>query len=125
LEWFSSWVDWDWEHESYPRYEDFAFLPLFAFCFPAVRFILDRFVFEKLGWRLMNGSKNKQASNDNDEESQKRRMRKFKESAWKCVYYLLAEMFALAVTYNEPWFKSTRYFWVGPGDQLWPEQRCK
>nr|XP_016515306.1 PREDICTED: ASC1-like protein [Nicotiana tabacum] len=36
----------NWEYESYPAYEDFAVLPLFAFFFPTVRFLLDRFVFE-------------------------------------------------------------------------------
>lgn len=36
----------DWEYESYPSYEDFAVLPLFAVFFPTVRFLLDRFVFE-------------------------------------------------------------------------------
>lgn len=36
----------DWEHESYPKYEDFIVLPLFALFFPTVRFFLDRFIFE-------------------------------------------------------------------------------
>lgn len=38
--------DIDWEQESYPTYDDFAVLPLFALFFPSVRFFLDRFVFE-------------------------------------------------------------------------------
>jgi hypothetical protein len=29
------------------------------------------------------------------------------------------------VTYNEPWFTTTRNFWVGPGDQVWPDQKIK
>jgi len=45
---------------------------------------------------------------------------KFKESAWKCVYYTTAELLALAVTYNEPWFSQTKWFYLGPGDQTWP-----
>jgi len=31
----------------------------------------------------------------------------------------------LSVTYNEPWFTTTRNFWVGPGDQIWPDQKIK
>jgi ceramide synthetase len=31
----------------------------------------------------------------------------------------------LSVTYNEPWFTTTRNFWVGPGDQIWPDQKVK
>lgn len=55
----------------------------------------------------------------------KKKIRKFKESAWKCVYFLSAEIFALAATYDEPWFTDTRYFWVGPGNQIWPDQKIK
>uniref|UniRef100_A0A2N9GSQ9 TLC domain-containing protein n=1 Tax=Fagus sylvatica TaxID=28930 RepID=A0A2N9GSQ9_FAGSY len=47
-----------------------------------------------------------------------KKMRKFKESAWKCIYYLSAEIFALSVTFNEAWFTNTIYFWVGPGNQV-------
>ncbi|KAH6781523.1 TRAM protein [Perilla frutescens var. hirtella] len=36
----------EWEQESYPQYGDFIVLPIFAFFFPIVRFLLDRFVFE-------------------------------------------------------------------------------
>lgn len=58
-------------------------------------------------------------------EDATKRIQKFKESAWKCVYFLSAEALALAVTYNEPWFTNTKYFWVGPGDQVWPDQMIK
>ncbi|KAG5062936.1 hypothetical protein JHK85_004119 [Glycine max] len=43
----------------------------------------------------------------------KKKIRKFKESAWKCVYFLSAEIFALAATYDEPWFTDTRFVRVG------------
>lgn len=59
------------------------------------------------------------------ENERRRKINKFKESAWKCVYFLSGELLALSVTYNEPWFTSTRYFWVGPGDQVWPDQKIK
>lgn len=38
----------EWEHESYPAYEDYIVLPLFALFFTSVRFFLDRFVFQVL-----------------------------------------------------------------------------
>lgn len=55
----------------------------------------------------------------------RKKINKFKESAWKCVYFLSAELLALCVTYNEPWFTNTKYFWEGPGEQIWPEQKIK
>ncbi|KAM7464410.1 hypothetical protein LguiA_032531 [Lonicera macranthoides] len=113
----------DWEQESYPHYEDFALLPFFALFFPLVRFFLDRFVFEKLGRRLI--FKKQEQKLDVETDERRKKIRKFKESAWKCIYYLSAEVLALAVTYDEPWFTNTSYFWVGPGDQVWPEQKIK
>jgi hypothetical protein len=41
------------------------------------------------------------------------------------MYFLSGELLALSVTYNEPWFTTTRNFWVGPGDQIWPDQKIK
>ncbi|KAG7032628.1 LAG1 longevity assurance-like 3, partial [Cucurbita argyrosperma subsp. argyrosperma] len=113
----------DWEHESFPSYEDFTFLPLFALLFPTVRFFLDRLLFEKVGRRLIFG-KGYPLKDANTDEKQKK-IRKFKESAWKCVYFVSAELLALSVTYDEPWFTSTKHFWVGPGDQVWPDQSAK
>ena len=55
----------------------------------------------------------------------KKRHTKFKESAWKCLYYFSAKSLALTVTYNEPWFTNTKKIWVGPGDQVWPVQKVK
>lgn len=60
-----------------------------------------------------------------DTEDRRKRIKKFKESAWKFLYFLSAELLALSVTYDEPWFKTTKYFWVGPGDQIWPDQKMK
>lgn len=113
----------DWEHESFPEYEDFTAIPFFAIFFPLVRFFLDRFVFEKLGRQLIFGKGQQNLVNETDERIKK--IRKFKESAWKCIYYLSAEILAIAVTYDEPWFTNTRNFWVGPGNQVWPEQKMK
>ncbi|KAG6399942.1 hypothetical protein SASPL_141428 [Salvia splendens] len=113
----------DWEHESYPQYEDFIGLPLFAVFFPILRFLLDRFVFEWVGRRLVFGKGMEVVENESNER--KKKIRKFKESAWKCVYFLSAEILALSVTYNEPWFTKTKHFWEGPGNQTWPKQKYK
>ncbi|KAL2542785.1 LAG1 longevity assurance3 [Abeliophyllum distichum] len=113
----------DWEQESYPEYEDFIMLPYFAALFPVIRFFLDRFVFEKLARRFIFGKKMQVIENETDDRRKK--IRKFKESAWKFVYFLSAEILALVVTYNEPWFTNTKYFWVGPGIQVWPDQKYK
>ncbi|KAK4423643.1 ASC1-like protein [Sesamum alatum] len=112
-----------WEQESYPHYQDLVVLPFFALFFPTVRFLLDRFVFQRAGRRLIFGKGTHVVANETEE--QKKKVGKFKESAWKCIYYLSAEVLALAVTYNEPWFTNTKYFWVGPGDQVWPDQTYK
>ncbi|GLT66437.1 hypothetical protein SLA2020_388020 [Shorea laevis] len=113
----------DWHQESYPAYEDFIILPFFALFFPSVRFFLDRFIFQKLASRLIFGKGDEML--DVETSERRKKIRKFKESAWKCIYFLSAELLALYVTYNEPWFTNTRYFWVGPGDQVWPDQQIK
>ncbi|XP_065879982.1 ASC1-like protein [Euphorbia lathyris] len=109
----------DWEHESYPSYADYIVLPFFALFFPTVRFFLDRFVFQKVATRLIFGPETLVV--DSDERTKK--IRKFKESAWKCIYFLSAEIIVLTVTCNEPWFTNSIYFWVGPGNQVWPDQK--
>ncbi|KAJ9547111.1 hypothetical protein OSB04_019654 [Centaurea solstitialis] len=110
----------DFEHESFPAYQDFLFLPLFAIFFPALRIFLDRLVFEGVGRRLIfNNGK------DIEIDERNKKVRKFKESAWKCLYYLSAEILTLAVSYNEPWFRKTSNFWVGPGNQRWPHLKMK
>ncbi|KAI3763973.1 hypothetical protein L2E82_13971 [Cichorium intybus] len=113
----------DFEHESYPTYEDFAILPAFAIFFPTVRYFLDRYVFEGIGRRLIFAKE--QQKLDVEREENNKKIRKFKESAWKCVYFLSAEILALVVTHNEPWFTNTSNFWIGPGNQRWPDQKAK
>ncbi|KAG8652306.1 hypothetical protein MANES_06G077800v8 [Manihot esculenta] len=113
----------EWEHESYPAYEDYIVLPLFALFFTSVRFFLDRFVFQKVARRLIFGKGHQTLDVESDERRKK--IRKFKESAWKCIYFLSGEILILAVTCNEPWFTNTKFFWVGPGSQAWPDQKMK
>ncbi|KAE9597941.1 hypothetical protein Lal_00029583 [Lupinus albus] len=118
---FSSSIDL--HNESYPHYHDFILLPFFALFFPSVRFLLDTFIFEKVAKRLIFGKGNEMLDFQTDERRKK--IKKFKESAWKCLYFLSAEILALSVTYDEPWFTNTSHFWVGPGTQLWPDQKIK
>lgn len=76
-----------------------------------------------MGRRLIFGKGNQKLEVETDERIKK--IRKFKESAWKCIYYLSAEILALVVTYDEPWFTNTSNFWTGPGNQVWPELKIK
>ncbi|XP_073131451.1 ASC1-like protein [Henckelia pumila] len=128
----------DWEQESYAHYSDFV-----AGCIAGLlcewdwlkKILLhcalcgEKVLWEKIhmlqkaGRRLIIG-KGLQVV-ENESEQQKNRVHKFKESAWKFIYYLSAEILALAVTHDEPWFKNTKYFWLGPGNQTWPDQRYK
>ncbi|XP_068308246.1 ceramide synthase 1 LOH3-like [Pyrus communis] len=113
----------NWEEESYPVPNDFFVLPLFVLLFPSLRLVLDIFFFERLAKRLLFGKKH--ALVNVEKRDNRKKVSKFKESAFKCVYFFTAEILALSVTYNEPWFTKTRYFWVGPGDQIWPDQKTK
>ncbi|KAJ6807006.1 ASC1-like protein 1 [Iris pallida] len=113
----------NWEEESYPAYGDFAALPFLVLFFPTVRFLLDRFLFEKVARRLIFGSGHEKINCETYDR--RRKVNKFKEAAWKWIYFLSGELLALSVTYNEPWFTNTKYFWVGPGDQVWPDQKIK
>ncbi|KAJ4972821.1 hypothetical protein NE237_005995 [Protea cynaroides] len=113
----------DWEEESYPEYKDFIALLFFALLFPTIRFFLDRFVFEKVARRFIFGKGHQML--DVETKERRHKIKKFKESAWKCIYYLSAEILAISVTYDEPWFTNTKNFWVGPGDQVWPDLKTK
>ena len=61
----------------------------------------------------------------NDGKEGKRKINKFKESAWKFTNFCSAEILAASLTYSEPWFTDTRYFCLGPGEQVWPNQKIK
>jgi ceramide synthetase len=118
-------VKWpDWEKESYPAAKDLLLIPVFAVLFPTVRFLFDNLILERVGRKAICGAQQPFILKDM-EDYQHRRLMKFKESAWKGLYYLTAELFALAVTYNEPWFTESKQFWIGPGDQRWPNQMTR
>lgn len=78
---------------------------------------------QNLGKRLIFGKGH--PKHDFGTNIKRKKLNKFKESAWKCVYFLSAELLVLYVSYDEPWFTDTKYFWVGPGDQVWPDQKIK
>eukprot|EP01018_Ginkgo_biloba_P002348 Gb_35987 [translate_table: standard] len=113
----------DWEFESYPNKSDLSMVPILALMFPTVRFLLDRTIFQRLGRQLILGSL--EGLHQDGQKGRKKRHKKFKESAWKCLYYLSSELLALSVIYNESWFTNTEKFWVGPHDQVWPDQKMK
>ncbi|KAH8942074.1 hypothetical protein BDL97_14G079200 [Sphagnum fallax] len=116
----------DWEQESYPEFRDLALIPVFAVLFPTARFFLDKFIFEPVGRSCINGQDgNVKKGAFKSHHGAQVRLTKFKESAWKCVYYFSAEVFALAITYNEPWFTDSKHFWLGPGEQRWPNQMTR
>ncbi|XP_060206484.1 alternaria stem canker resistance protein 1-like [Lycium barbarum] len=110
----------DWEAESYPEYQDLIYILFFALFFPILRLILDRLVFEALAKRMICGKDAKVIKG-----IKRKKINKFKESAWKFTYFLSAEIFALCITYNEPWFTNTRHYWAGPRDQVWPDLKIK
>ncbi|XP_027126238.1 ASC1-like protein 1 [Coffea eugenioides] len=110
-----------WDEESYPQYQDLIALPFFTVSFLLLRLILDRFIFEKLATRLIFGKDHAKLKTS----LRRKKITKFKECAWKTFYGISAEFLAILVTYNEPWFSNTRYFWIGPGDQVWPDQKMK
>ncbi|CAA7036323.1 unnamed protein product [Microthlaspi erraticum] len=113
-------LNWDWDQESYPDSSDFWILIFFAPFFLFLRFILDRSIFERVARRLIFPRGHCAVSNE-----RRKRIVKFKESAWKCLCSLSIEALALHVTYKEPWFKDTRCFGLGPGDKIWPDQKIK
>ncbi|GLJ30151.1 hypothetical protein SUGI_0596440 [Cryptomeria japonica] len=113
----------NWELEAYPDMSDLALVPFIAVMFLIVRFLLDRLLLERIGKLLLLGSS--KGLSKHEQKERKKRHEKFKESVWKFLYFLSAALFELAVLYKESWFTNTRNFWVGPGDQVWPDQKVK
>jgi hypothetical protein len=113
----------DWEFEAYPEVGDLAMVPVFALLFPVVRFLLDRLLLERLGRQLLLSSF--EGLHHDEQKDHKKQHVKFKESAWKGLYFLSAALFELVVIYKESWFTNTQKFWVGPGEQVWPDQKVK
>ncbi|CAN0877013.1 Ceramide synthase 1 LOH3 [Linum grandiflorum] len=114
----------DWDSESYPSASDFVAIPFFAVFFPLLRLFLDRFLFQKVAVRLIL-RKGDRSSIDLATREERKTITKFKESAWKLVYFFSADVLALYVSHNETWFVDTKCFYAGPGDQVWPDLKTK
>ncbi|CAI7865174.1 unnamed protein product [Closterium sp. NIES-53] len=122
----------NWDVESEPRAYELLSIIVFACIFPTLRFILDRFVFEKVGRRYIlsrgdwsKGNGTATALEKSEKQALLKTHIKFKESCWKCMYYISAEIFSVLITLGEPWMEDIKYYWVGPGDQKWPDQMMK
>lgn len=53
-------------------------------------------------------------------EAQEAKIIKCSESMWKLTYYTTVQVFVLAITYHEPWFRDTKEYFRG-----WPNQELK
>ncbi|KAM7268041.1 hypothetical protein ACFE04_010207 [Oxalis oulophora] len=84
---------------------------------------ITTFTSRNVAKRMLNDKESK--IKDVETPDKRKKINKFKESAWKMVYFLSATIFALLVTYQEPWFTNTKCFWEGPGNQVWPDQKTK
>ncbi|KAI4990855.1 hypothetical protein ZWY2020_039226 [Hordeum vulgare] len=84
----------DWEAESYPEYGDYAVLPLLVAFFPALRLLLNQFIFEVLARRLIFGKGHAKLG---ETDERRKKINKFKEShgnlfiifLQNCFHYLL------------------------------------
>eukprot|EP00252_Welwitschia_mirabilis_P020832 TRINITY_DN5195_c0_g1_i3.p1 TRINITY_DN5195_c0_g1~~TRINITY_DN5195_c0_g1_i3.p1 ORF type:complete len:301 (+),score=30.84 TRINITY_DN5195_c0_g1_i3:406-1308(+) len=112
-----------WASEAYPEAYDLLTVPVFGLFFFGVRFLLDKLLFENLSRRCILGSF--EILNRDEQLHHKKQQRKFKESTWKCLYFLSAVIFEFSVIYKESWFMNTKAFWIGPGEHIWPDQKVK
>ncbi|GBG89044.1 hypothetical protein CBR_g48653 [Chara braunii] len=111
----------NWEEESFPQWEDYSYLLPSILSFLLIRLFLDQLVLERMGQSLLFRSRvPKKLLSKHAAEERRKKLVKFKESAWKFLYYTSAEALVLFITYNEPWFGNTKAFWEG-----WPNQRYK
>lgn len=90
-------------------------------------FVWLAYFWQRMGRKFIPGFSEEDLSklSEIEREENEKKLIKYKESAWKCIYYATAEVLALAVTYNEPWFTDTKWFYVGPGDQIWNHLNVK
>eukprot|EP00897_Mesotaenium_endlicherianum_P000647 jgi/Mesen1/10583/ME000085S09915 len=114
-----------WEEESYPVWADLQQVLVFGIVWPLARLLLNFGIFERLGRRVISskagGRQGHLVRRDRHLETwEKSQLIKFQESSWKLVYFSLAEIYAILITYPEPWFRHTAAFWDG-----WPGQSIK
>ncbi|CAD7697323.1 unnamed protein product [Ostreobium quekettii] len=85
-----------------------------AAALPILRFALSRLVFEPLGRSVLppDAKKDDGAPAPNGAVSTVN-MRKWNESCWVFWFYLTVTWMAFSAACKEPWFTSTRHFWLG------------
>lgn len=92
------------------RWLDILVIPLgFSFVIAFCRGVLVKYVFKPLGIYILTGKHKKKEGEGSLEEV----MKKWNESSWKTVVYIVVTSLALAVSYQEPWFYDTKYMWDG------------
>lgn len=107
----SIWID-----NGGPSAWHFAIAVYFAFGFVAARFFLDRFIYRRLAvWLLFNGAIPLKMN-----DSMQAKIVKCSESMWKLTYYATVEIWILSITYDEPWLREVKGYFIG-----WPNQELK
>ncbi|KAF5448150.1 hypothetical protein F2P56_028708 [Juglans regia] len=102
-----------WSQNDAPHAWNFVVALYFALGFVALRFFLDRFIFQRLAiWLLSNGAVPLKL-----DEATRAKIVKCSESMWKLTYYATVEACIINITYHEPWFRDTKGFFRG-----WPNQ---
>ncbi|KAG9450982.1 hypothetical protein H6P81_010947 [Aristolochia fimbriata] len=86
----------------------------FAFFFPAARFVLDRFIYQRIATRLLIKGTGRIS------RLKRGKIVKCAESMWKLTYYAAVQYCILKLTYREPWFRNTKEYFRG-----WPNQELK
>ncbi|XP_073308407.1 ceramide synthase LOH2-like [Primulina huaijiensis] len=99
-----------------PSASQFVVAIYFAFAFVAARFFLDRFIFRRLAFWLLNRGSPMLKIN----EAAKAKIGKCSESMWKLTYYATVEFCILSSTNHESWFSNVREYFRG-----WPDQELK
>ncbi|MQL95442.1 hypothetical protein Taro_028119, partial [Colocasia esculenta] len=99
-----------------PEMRDFAFAIYFALGFVVLRFLLNVFIFQRLALWLLGGGSTLLKIDD----VKRAKVVKSSESMWKLTYYLLVQLWVLAITYHEPWSRDLKQYFRG-----WPKQDLK
>ncbi|GAQ79490.1 long-acyl-chain ceramide synthase [Klebsormidium nitens] len=106
--------------ESYPVWQDLKYALFFACAYPVLQKLLYVTIFDMAARATVDDGKkpvNKVAA-----ERKEVAVRKYKESAWKLLFYALAWSYGVYITYDKEWWitKGTLNFWKG-----WPEQKMR
>ncbi|CAA6659433.1 unnamed protein product [Spirodela intermedia] len=85
----------------------------FALGFVFLRFLLDLYVFKRIALCLLNIKANSVKA----DEGKRAKVAKCTESMWKWTYYVIVQLWVLAIIYQEPWSRDRRQYFTG-----WPNQ---